>query len=50
MSLSLLSSTSRVETPFIIVTIAGYTFGNYSRESRNRINSGEYQKNKKYIS
>lgn len=44
MSLSLLSSTSRVETPFIIVTIAGYTFGNYSAESRKKLNSGEYQK------
>ena len=44
MSLSLLSSTSRVETPFIIVTIAGYTFGNYSVESRKKLNSGEYQK------
>lgn len=35
MKADLLSTTSRVETPFIIATIAGYTFGAYSRESRN---------------
>ena len=43
MSLSLLSSTSRVETPFIIVSIAGYTFGNYSAESRRKMQAGGYQ-------
>lgn len=37
--LSLLSSTSRVETPFIIATIAGYTFGAYSRDVRDLIKS-----------
>lgn len=39
MALSLLSSTSRVETPFITATIGGYSFGIYSRRDRNIINS-----------
>lgn len=37
MSLDLLSSTSRVEIPYISVTIADTTFGSYSSESRNII-------------
>lgn len=45
MGLNLLSSSSRVETPFIIATIAGVTFGAYSKESKNVINSsGVYKK------
>lgn len=38
MALSLLSSSSRVETPFIIATIAGNTFGMYSKKSRTDLN------------
>ncbi len=34
MSLDLLSVSSRVETPFIIVTIAGYTFGGFNSKSK----------------
>ena len=32
--MKLLSNTVRVETPFIIVTIAGYAFGKYSKKSQ----------------
>ena len=32
-NLDLLSSTSRVEVPFIIATIGGYTFGSYNKEN-----------------
>lgn len=39
MAVSLLSTTSRVETPFIIVTIEGYTFGSYSKTTANVIDS-----------
>lgn len=39
MILDLLSSTSRVETPFIIATIGGCTFGAYSKEAKNVIES-----------
>lgn len=39
-NLSLLSTQARVETPYIIVTIGGYTFGVYSKKVRNIINSG----------
>lgn len=38
MALNLLANTSRVETPFIIVTIGQYTFGMYDRHTRNIIN------------
>ena len=37
MNTKLISSTSRVETPFIIATIGGYTFGSYSRDVKNII-------------
>ena len=35
MSLSLLASTSRVETPILYVTIGNYTFGTYSKGNNN---------------
>lgn len=35
----LFSTTTRVETPFIIATIGDYTFGAYSKETRNAIMS-----------
>lgn len=38
MNLNLLSSTSRVETPFIIIEIAGHSFGLYSKD-KNRLSS-----------
>lgn len=37
MNINLLGNTSRVETPFIIATIGGYTFGSYSKEVKNII-------------
>ena len=33
-ALDLLSSSSRVETPFVVVTIAGYTFGSYNKSAK----------------
>ena len=41
MSISLLSNTSRVETPFIIATIGAYTFGMYNRKDVNIIGSNQ---------
>lgn len=38
-TIDLLSTTSRVELPFIIVTIGSYTFGSYSKETKNIINN-----------
>ena len=38
----LLSTTSRVETPFIIVTIAGYTFGQYNKTTANVIDENGF--------
>lgn len=35
MPINLLSTTTRVEAPFIMVTIGGYTFGQYSRSTKN---------------
>lgn len=40
--LDLLTQTSRVETPFIIVTIAGVSFGLYDRSSKNSTNYDYY--------
>ena len=37
MALNLLSNTSRVETPFIMVTIGQYTFGMYNKSTKNVI-------------
>lgn len=42
MALSLLSSSSRVETPFIIVEIAGETFGLYTKSAREQLNNLGY--------
>ncbi len=45
MAINLLSTTARVETPFIIVTIGNYTFGAYSKKSKNVVDiSGNYTK------
>lgn len=41
MSIDLLASTSRVETPFIYVTIGDYTFGKYQKEIRNVVGNNE---------
>ena len=38
----LLSTTSRVETPFIIVTIAGYTFGRYNKTTANVVDENGF--------
>ena len=38
----LLSTTSRVETPFIIVTIAGYTFGQYNKTTANVVDENGF--------
>ena len=44
MQTQLLSSTSYVETPFIIATIGDYSFGVYSKETKNIIQgSAEYR-------
>lgn len=44
-NISLLGSTSRVETPFIIATIGNYTFGLYSKNTQKIIDStGVYKK------
>lgn len=44
MAVNLLSSTSRVETPFIIVNIGGYTFGNYSKRVQNVVDENGFNK------
>ena len=44
MPLDLLSTTSRVETPFIIITIGGYTFGNYNKTTASVIDSQGFTK------
>lgn len=44
MPINLLSATSRVEAPFIIVTIAGYTFGNYTKTTKNVIDENGFTK------
>lgn len=45
MGLDLLSTTSRVETPFIIIEIAGYTFGGFNTKSRTYVdNEGAYKR------
>lgn len=44
MALDLLSATSRVETPFIIATIGGYTFGNYSKTTQNVVDENGFNK------
>ena len=45
MNTDLMSATSRVETPFIIVTIAGYTFGGFNKNVKNVIDQeGTYNK------
>lgn len=38
----LLSTTSRVEAPFIIITIAGYTFGQYSKTTANVVDENGF--------
>lgn len=38
----LLSTTSRVEAPFIIVTIAGYTFGQYNKTTANVVDENGF--------
>ena len=44
MSLSLLSSMNRVETPFVIAELGGVSFGIYSTETRNVIqNNSAYR-------
>ena len=45
MALDLLSSTSRVETPFIVVEIAGVKFGSYSSAAKNMISNDARYKN-----
>ena len=44
MAVNLLSSTSRVETPFIIANIGGYTFGNYSKRTQNVVDENGFNK------
>ena len=42
-ALDLLSSSSRVETPFVVATIAGYTFGSYNKSAKYTVSeSGAY--------
>lgn len=45
MNIDLMSTTSRVETPFIIVTIAGYTFGGFNKNVKYVVDQeGAYNK------
>ena len=37
--MKLLSTTTRVEAPFIIVNIAGFAFGKYSKRTENVVNT-----------
>lgn len=44
MPINLLSNTSRVETPFITITIAGQTFGVYNKQVRSVVDESGYSK------
>lgn len=49
MAVSLFSTTSHVETPFIIATIGDYSFGVFDRQSRNVIDESGYSKKIKTV-